>query len=96
MLLMMQSTDTGSWIENCGVAVSLSLLRDLLLREVRVLRLVLGDAPQEVGVLPRADQVREALVVRDDDELEVLLLLARVHDRAQRLRQRPAVLCGHV
>jgi hypothetical protein len=42
-----------------------------------VLRLVLGDAPQVVGVLARAYLRRKGLVVRDDDELEVLLRAAR-------------------
>jgi hypothetical protein len=43
-------------------------------------------------LLAGADGVREALVVGDDDELEVLLFPARQHDGAQRLGQAGRVL----
>mmetsp|Transcript_13702 Transcript_13702/g.29420 ORF Transcript_13702/g.29420 Transcript_13702/m.29420 type:complete len:268 (-) Transcript_13702:342-1145(-) len=68
----------------------------VLLRNARVLRLVLGDAPHELGVLARTQQVRKGLVVRDDNELEVLLVAASHHDAAQRLGQARRVLCVQV
>jgi hypothetical protein len=37
-------------------------------------------------MLPRADQVRKVLIVRDDQQLEVLLAAAGRHQRTQRVR----------
>jgi hypothetical protein len=53
-------------------------LEDLLLLHVRVLVCVLGDPPVELGVLALPQHVGELFVVRDHDQLEVLLVLARL------------------
>lgn len=55
--------------------------------DVRVLVIILGDAPIIVGVLPLPQQLRKVHVVRDDDELEVLLVAAAVHDVDEAARQ---------
>jgi hypothetical protein len=58
---------------------------------------VLRDAVVLLGILPVADQLGEALVMGDDDELEVLLRLPVLHDpgettrAGQNRRQQPAV-----
>lgn len=48
---------------------------DVLALDVRVLIVILGDAPVVVSVLPLSQQLREVHVVGDDDELKVLLVV---------------------
>ena len=62
-----------------AAAVAVSLV-DVLALDVRVLVVVLRDPPVVIRVLALSEHLREVHVVRDDDELEVLLVPPRVHD----------------